>query len=612
MRDLRRSVARSALAVGVLVVGVGCSSPPRGAAAAPNRASERLSTASLSAAPQAGIEVLGTGSGMIEGFAVAWGNALQNSAGGGSLVTYSETGSTFGRDQWAKGNADFAIAGRPLIDQDRQALGARGTGAIEAPIAVSAMTFLMSGPAPSPLRLLVPGATADDPFVAQKDWTDPVQMPNELLARIFLERSVPLGNEPSFVAQIPALQQLQPQQSTDPAPADFQLQTSVRPVTPVVRSDPGAVDYYLNKFVEVSAPAALQAKATAESVDLARATEAWRFISTPSRSGDGQIAGLVSSWLIPTGSSKSVGGTVGPVSQSAVLRERLAQALVAEEDRTPLYVLEIQNGAGNSVAPTTATITKGAELTQDSPLAQLTDPGASSDAYPLTWLSSIFVQSSGLSIGKTSVIATLIRYGVTAGQDAADLLNEGRLPAAQVAKALAAADAVVDGNCVGSDRKIIIDSTGGPYWPTGVAPPKDGARVCVSIAAAGVAAQPIPPVSGQEPTAAPGSSPLPGASPPATRSGSASVGRSSGRSTSGATSSFTENLFEPVPSTETAEASSGVSNPGKGVAALAAAALPMQPPDDGRKSLDRLSTMLLGGVALLVARAVLRRSRASE
>ena len=590
MRLPLRSGVRAVLAIAVLVTATGLLES--GASAAPRQVGDQ-------------VEVLGVGTGMVEGFSVAWSNALLSSSGGGSSINYSQTGSKGGRERWARGEADFVISGRPLTNDDQLSLAKRGLSAIEAPIAVSAMTFLMSPPYGAPLTIYKPPASEDDPFVTIP-WTDPVRMPNEVLARIFLQRTGPLAGEPTFTSQIPDL----PQLASNPDRQQFALQPSIAAVQPVVRSDPGAVDYYLEQFVASSAPAALLSKAASEQVTISGPTEAWPFLSSPSRTGDDQIAGLISGWFSPIGNNPATGGTVGPVSPSAATKERVGQAIkVANGDNaTPLYTLEIQNGAGTYVAPTTATITRAAELAQGAPLAQLSDPLAPADAYPLTWISKIYVQSSGLSIDKTSAIATFIRYAVTAGQNAADSLGEGKLPASQVTQALAAADALVGSNCLGSDRKVVKAADGGPYWPQGVAPPTGGAFVCAAVGdrAAGAAVDATALVPGRAPTSAP----LLPTNSPAVKTPSGSGVYVPPASSAGSYPADVP-LLTPQDDPTGGDTSPAGPTTTAAPAVLAAASLPLGVPDDGRKTLDRLTTMLLGGAALLMARSVLRRTRSN-
>ena len=111
-------------------------------------------------------------------------------------------------------------------------------------------------------------------------------------------------------------------------------------------------------------------------------------------------------------------------------------------------LLPILNANGEYVAPTSASITKAAAAGGDQPLYAFDHkvPGA----YPFTWIDHLYAPAHGLSVEKTEGLATLIRYIVTAGQDVAATVGEGRLPDSLVQKSLDAADALVMSNCVGS------------------------------------------------------------------------------------------------------------------------------------------------------------------
>lgn len=552
------------------------------------------------------LELNGAGTGMVSGFLNSWAVPLYASSAGLSL-SYFAMGSRDGRASWARGDDDFAITGRPLTDADRASLKARGVSAIEAPIAVSAMVMLLAPPVGNPLQVQYAEGEGDDAIYIKTPWAGPVTMTNDLVSRIMLEKSEPLGNESTFTAQIP---QIQPSPS-NPTPLPVTLVSGQRPVLPVVRSDPGATDYYLEQFIKASSPGPWASKLAELKVPASTLSENWPFLTTPSRSGDDQLGQLVGGWFSPDGSTYSIGGTMAPVSPSTATAERLKQlaksAASPPQQPTVLYNVALQNGSGAYVQPTTDTITKAAALSNGVPLGELSDLVAPADAYPLTWVSNLEVQSSGLPIDKTTAIATLIRYSVTEGQKAAAGLGEGTLPAPLVTQALTAANDVVVGNCTGSDRKVVQSADGGQYWPTGVAPPVGGAYVCVSTATPGAAVSPATvknatiaaPVRAESTTTAPALPRSSAVAPyvaPSSYAGSPLGSDELGKSAESAG----------APPVNTSNSAAKVDS-----AVLATATLPLALPGDGRNSLDRLSTMLLGGVAFLIARGLFRRRRLS-
>ena len=61
-------------------------------------------------------------------------------------LSYYARGDRDGRATMARGEATYAISGRPLTQEDRDALAARKVGVIEAPFALTSMAFLLSAP----------------------------------------------------------------------------------------------------------------------------------------------------------------------------------------------------------------------------------------------------------------------------------------------------------------------------------------------------------------------------------------------------------------------------------------------------------------------------------
>ena len=212
-------------------------------------------------------------------------------------------------------------------------------------------------------------------------------------------------------------------------------------------------------------------------------------------------------------------------------------------------------------------------------------------------------------------------FSSTSGQNMAKLLGSGTLPAPLVAKAQAAADQIVTSNCVGSDRKIVTSTSGGPYWPTAVPAPTSPIKECVAVATpstttvAGGSGGPTGSASsggGSSSFNASGGSTSSGRSSGSTSAGSRNtVGYSGSSSSGGASDTAVLGTSTEYAGGTSAGTSSGSASPGgKGAAATAqnaAASLPLPLPDDGRKTLDRLATMLMGGIAFLFVRGAVRR-----
>jgi hypothetical protein len=123
----------------------------------------------------------------------------------------------------------------------------------------------------------------------------------------------------------------------------------------------------------------------------------------------------------------------------------------------------IQNASGEWVQPTPDSVDKAVDAGGSEPLYALTHQV--SGAYPLVWIDRFYAPAHGLSVEKTEGLATLLRYLVTTGQEKEASVGEGRLSAALVKEALAAADQIVNSNCVGSDRHIVQSADPGPLAP---------------------------------------------------------------------------------------------------------------------------------------------------
>lgn len=273
----------------------------------------------------------------------------------------------------------------------------------------------------------------------------------------------------------------------------------------------------------------------------------------------------------------------------------------------------IQNASGQWVTPTTATIDAAVDAGGAQPLYALTNrvPGKT-PAYPLTYIDNLYVPAHGVSADKAEAIATIIRYGVTAGQDAMPPQNDGQLSPGLVQQALSAANQVIASNCTGSGEQVIVSDSIGRYAPSLRA--LDGKSVAQresELASIGpmlhcVTASSAPSTT---PSTAPGtvpSSSVPSSTAPAvstsTATGSGGNGTGSG-SGSGSTPSASSSPASPSSSTQpgssssTGSGSSSGASPGGPVTLLN---LPLPLPWSGTRGYDRLVAMVLGGLAFLL------------
>lgn len=568
------------------------------------------------------VEITGSGTWSGNSFMTALANPMYN-ARVPTTLSYLAKGSRDGRRAFARGELDFVITGRPFADDEKAQLADRKVTVIEAPFSVGALAFLVAGPSPSGLRTLtpvVPGADPNDPETEfnSTPFTGPLKMPNSLLAKVFLESAGNNWYDPAFRTATFG--------TALPGPV-------INPLDPVVRSDPGVGTWALERFIKQSAPADWAAALTAARIPVDTLSESWPLLATPSRGGTAAISSLIGGWQSPRGANTPQGGAIGPVSPSDVQEQIAAQPAKPLADpptlATPLYPVQIQNGAGEYIAPTTDTISKAAEVGQGADLYGLTEttPGV----YPLTWINKIAVPAGGLSPEAATAVATLMRYGSTTGQSAQRVLGEGILPAALATQTLAAANQVIATNCTGSDRRVDTAADGGPAWPTGIALPAQAGgsfTVCTRIgtattttttvasSGAGPAGGALPPSLSALVASVPASSATAGGSPGVSTAVDAATLTPSGASPGSDTSLGTAPVVDTTdPSGLGTAAGPAEANPGAPTAGtdaavnkavLASAKLPMTPPADGRFRLDRLTTMLLGGLIVLLLRGPAR------
>ena len=521
-------------------------------------------------------------------------------------LSYIARGDRDGRGVLARGEADFAISGRPFTSQDEEALASRDVGVIEAPFSLSSIAFLMSAPDrgqgdpfnPTPIQTIF-APDPEEPSIVEPA-PEPFRLSAPMLANTFLFGSGPWNSdELNQINQIPPPKRLASYSS---------------PASRVARSDPGALNYYLEGYLRQADPVAWEKAAAGERIPVDTHSESWPFVTqTPTRNGDSTVGSVIESWVEPVQGGRAAGGAVGPVSTATanvamgnqLLRRILNQKLTGTPDEsrrlavTPLYLVAIPNGAGEYLQPTPETLTRAAEAGGGKPLYGLTEdvPGA----YPLTFVESIYVPDRGLSVDTTNALSTLMRVQATGGQDLATRSGEGRLPAAMTLTTMLKADEVVKGNCKGADRKIVTITGGGELWPPSVAAPTS-ALLCQSVNG------PSP----QGPSSSSAASPAGGGASSTGDSGSGSGALSSGPlGSSGVGSYGSASDSAPAGSDSVAEATAAAAAAASEESALATpvssnAELPLPSPSTGRYVLDRLVTLLLGGAAFLLLRGLLR------
>ncbi|MCU1454089.1 MAG: pstS [Acidimicrobiales bacterium] len=389
---------------------------------------------------------------------VTWQNDLITSKHPVDL-NYVKTGDLLGRQDFVSELTDFVISGPPFTPTDLGHLKGGAAGLIDAPIQVESLAFLLTPPYPDGFQWIKLLCDPTDPTIPdpskciqKHQYVGDIKVPPRNLAAMVVKYSgtgnLPLSawNHPDVLAAM----------GVD----NFTVAPDAKPA-PVNRSDPSGTDYFLQQFIKQAAPdvwAGLQKEDPA--IHWEPITERLARQGSASRQGvDQQSLTLGLGGVDPAtgGLSGFTAGTLAPVPASAfaVVHQAFPKA--------PITFVKTKNAAGEWVGPTPDSISKAVAAGGDAPLYALTHnvPGA----YPLAWVNHLYVPAKGLSIEKTEVLATMVRYLVTDGQKAARPVGEGALSPELVTKALAAADTIVSSNCVGADRAIQKDSTPGPYAP---------------------------------------------------------------------------------------------------------------------------------------------------
>lgn len=442
---------------------------------------------------------------------VAWENEL-GTAEKPVFLTYTSHGSALGRQDFLAGSADFVLSALPFSAEELAGAKKKASDFISAPVQVSSLAFMVQRPVPYGLRVFTLVCNPDDPSTWPANVTDPAQclvyepyrgvikVPNDNLAAMAFHYQTPVNG-------LPLLSWNHPQVLGAMGVPNFALSANnTAGPSPVMRSDPDEMSYFLQLFAKRGAPTVWSG------VQANDPTVAWEPISerlarqiSGSRDGVDQQSQQLLWGGDATGSiSNYAAGVLAPVPASA------KGALERAYPNAKVEFVYMQNGNGEWVAPTPQSISAGIAAGDGAPLYALDRkvPGA----YPLSWVDSIYVPAKGLTVAQTEGLATVIRYLVTEGQKKAAPVGEGQLSAKLVRQALAAADQIVQSNCVGSDRRIVRSTDPGPVAPKSVARYNIGPMLhCEGLTtqSTSTTASIVPPV-----TTAPAQPPFPPASDP--------------------------------------------------------------------------------------------------
>jgi ABC-type phosphate transport system substrate-binding protein len=391
---------------------------------------------------------------------LSWQNALLGSSAPVDLQ-YTPHGSLLGRQDFAAKQTDAVFSALPFTDDELAKIDGGAGAVIDAPVQVASLAFIVR----KPLQGLVSQQLLCDPdnppegvdpttCIVNTPYTGPIRLPSEMLSGALLAYQGPVG------LSIPITSWNSP-----PVLAALGVPSLTVPVlagpSSVGRSDPDETNYFLQQYVKTVAPDVWQGKQESEpGVPWEPITERCPCaFAGGSRDGVNLQVQTLALANDPTtgGLNAFKAGLIAPAPASAFGDlEKVAPG-------APVAVAEIQNHAGEWVAPTPDSITKA--VAAGGTEANYALSHDVTGAYPLAWIDHLYVPAKGLTIAKTEALATVIRYLATAGQNAAAPVGEGKLPESLVQQSLAAADAVVKGNCTGTDAVIVKSSDPGPDAP---------------------------------------------------------------------------------------------------------------------------------------------------
>ncbi len=380
-----------------------------------------------------------------------------------STVEYLVSGTEDARAAFAAGEVDLMVSGIDLSDAQRDALQQSGRGVVSAPI--QAVGLQVFGFVPQiglfPTKCDEIDEQTGEPLVecTQDDripLTADLRLGGESLVETFYVGNN-VWNSASFVRDM-----------TPVLPAGYRLVPPIRGARPLVRSDGDAFNQFLDQYVATTAGpqrrAALQSTPGGDPDDVP--SEAWPGFLTPSRQGMDNVVSTITGGLDPGGSEVGLGGTIAATFPNAAAESIALNQTKPPSERVPVFRAQVRNAAGEWLFPTPESISAAVALEGGRPLAATTNPAKG--AYPIAWVNRAYVPASGLTADEANAAASFIRLQVTAGQDRAAGLGDGRLTPAMVTEALTAADRIVESNCAAAKGKVTTSADGTPWLPAGV------------------------------------------------------------------------------------------------------------------------------------------------
>jgi hypothetical protein len=379
----------------------------------------------------------------------AWQNSLATSAQPVDLAFF-QRGSKDGRASLLGGRSDYAISGVPFTEAE---LGKRPAGAgqiIGVPIAVNALSVLVTTPWQNEWKTQKVVCDPDDPDVPDPsvcivdgEYDGPIRIPAENLAAMYMTLEPSFQNNGLAVWGNPAIEE---------AMGNPSLAIGRNSPIWVNRAEGTAITQSLMFYAKQMAPTAWELR-KAEYPEFPWEQLGEQFGSRGfSRFGEDTLAGLIAIPNLPPGGTvlDSWAANIGPVGS------RRAQRMIVDYPTAQFREVEVQNKNGDWVLPTREAIEASLAVGVDTNLgAEQAIPGA----YPFTWLTQLYTVAGALSPEKANALAASVRFIATDGQDAVVANGGAPLPAAQRAEALAGADLIVESNCSAEGFEVVV---GGP------------------------------------------------------------------------------------------------------------------------------------------------------
>lgn len=529
----------------------------------------------------------------------SWAVAMKDVPGTPSVSPFAAADQE-ARQNLISGAADVIVSGLPFTESELEAMEATGREVIAAPMQAVGASFLVSGPFPTGIDLCTVVVSEDDPeltdCVDPTDYVGPLRLSSKNVADAYLQTPDRVWLDPEMISQLTG------------GDANRGIVPVPLQVSPVTRSDRGMPNVVVQQYIARSQPSIWTAAFNARFPPLPQVdpAEHWVFPGAPERNGLSAAVGTVRMWLTASGSSTEA-ARGGAMTLSTTLEARAAIQAELDEPpvdsqgtpnvRTELYVAQLRNGAGEWLDPTPEAITTALQAGGGTPLYGLTEsvPGA----WPISWVNSMYVPSSGLTAVEANTVAAIIRWQSTVGREGAALLGDGQLPEALVEQALAAADRVVESNCAAADVDVIRTDDPSPYAPAGSLAELGALSWCE-----------VPVEATTTTTTVPGGGT--GLNPIATAAAGLTSGGGSGSySPSGSTSRSNLSPIGAAAAGAGGAESAGGSGTTAESAELAAAevrySMPLDLPGPDPYDFDRLTTLALGGLMYLFGRWLLRR-----